>query len=139
MRPYMEGKKEPALKNYYILVWPGGGGTLGARALDQASEGLEKSSPERGHCGIPDTGLHLTGVTCFSGFGDGAPFRFTYKAQTLTASRSWQRSDGMGERIHAGNPCAPGSSLEETEPELRLIPNDRNLLEKVGAAMIWLR
>jgi len=25
MQPYMDGVKEPALKNYYILIWPGGG------------------------------------------------------------------------------------------------------------------
>ena len=34
VQPHMDGFKEPALKNYYILTWPGGG-TIGARALDQ--------------------------------------------------------------------------------------------------------
>ena len=34
MAPFMSGEREPALKNYYILNWPGGG-TIGARVLDQ--------------------------------------------------------------------------------------------------------
>src|SRR5262245_53627971 len=34
MKPYMDGVKQPALLNYYILVWPGGG-TIGARVKDQ--------------------------------------------------------------------------------------------------------
>src|SRR5690606_20132045 len=33
MAPYMSGEREPALRNYYVLVWPGGG-TIGARPLD---------------------------------------------------------------------------------------------------------
>jgi len=30
MKPYMDGVKEPALLNYYVLVWPCGGGTIGS-------------------------------------------------------------------------------------------------------------
>ena len=33
MQPYMRGEKQPHLKNYYILLWPGGG-TIGARVID---------------------------------------------------------------------------------------------------------
>ncbi|MCB1629871.1 MAG: efflux RND transporter permease subunit, partial [Xanthomonadales bacterium] len=35
LRPYMDGEKEPALRNYYIIGF-GGGGTLGIRAKDQS-------------------------------------------------------------------------------------------------------
>src|SRR5688572_3231881 len=34
MAPYMKGEKEPKLKNWYVLVWPGGG-TIGARVVDE--------------------------------------------------------------------------------------------------------
>ena len=38
MRPYMEGRLEPRLKNWYILTWPGGG-TIGARVQDETRIG----------------------------------------------------------------------------------------------------
>src|ERR1700738_13632 len=34
MRPYMERRQQPHLKNWYILTWPGGG-TIGARVIDE--------------------------------------------------------------------------------------------------------
>ena len=34
LEPYMAGEKEPRLKNYYILIWPNGGGSIGVRPLD---------------------------------------------------------------------------------------------------------
>ena len=35
LQPYMDGEKEPALKNYYIWLFAGGG-TIGARVQDQS-------------------------------------------------------------------------------------------------------
>ena len=132
MRPYMEGKKEPALKNYYILVWPGGGGTLGARALDQSRvKELEKIITEEVTAGIPDTQAFTSQGNLFSGFGDERAIQIHMQSadsdslkKLAKEAMEWVKESMPETRVR------PGSSLEEAEPELRLIPNDRSLLEK---------
>ncbi len=55
MQPYMSGEREPKLKNYYILLWPGGG-TLGARVRDESRIGeLERLIRDEITVGFPDT------------------------------------------------------------------------------------
>src|SRR2546430_11239658 len=43
MRPYMEGRQQPRLKNWYILTWPGGG-TIGARVVDESRIEIGRAS-----------------------------------------------------------------------------------------------
>ena len=51
----MKGEKEPALKNYYIIVWPNGG-TIGVRAKDQTRvKELEAIVRDEVVAGLPDT------------------------------------------------------------------------------------
>src|SRR5207302_165523 len=55
MRPYMEGRQEPRLKNWYILTWPGGG-TIGARVIEERRIGeLERLVRDKIVGGLPDT------------------------------------------------------------------------------------
>ena len=55
MSPYMSGEKEPALKNYYILVGPWGM-NVGARAKDQSRvKELEQVVRDQVMVGFPDT------------------------------------------------------------------------------------
>jgi multidrug efflux pump subunit AcrB len=54
LEPYMSGTREPALKNYYIWLHPGGG-TIGARVLDQDKVlDLQTIMREEILSGIPD-------------------------------------------------------------------------------------
>ncbi|HTC14230.1 MAG TPA: efflux RND transporter permease subunit, partial [Steroidobacteraceae bacterium] len=55
MRPYMDGRLEPHLKNWYVQVWPGGG-TIGARVIDERRIGeLENLVRDKITVGLPDT------------------------------------------------------------------------------------
>ena len=71
LKPYMAGEKEPALKNYYILIFPGGG-TIGARPLDPAKIGeLGRVINEEITTGFPDLNVFAQQGNLFGGFGDG--------------------------------------------------------------------
>ena len=130
LQPYMDGVKEPALKNYYILTWPGGG-TIGARALDQSrvDELLEIVRNEV-LVDIPDfRGFAMQG-NLFGGFGGGRDI-----------SMHVQSADEAGLYAAAGQAQAklietfPGAnvqtfpSIELAEPELRIIPDDSRINE----------
>ena len=55
----MRGEREPALKNYYILTWDGGGG-MGARVQDQSRvKELEKIINEEIFADLPDLVVRL--------------------------------------------------------------------------------
>ena len=72
MQPYMTGEKEPRLKNYYVLLWPGGG-TLGARVIDDERIGeLERIVRDEIVAGIPDTRVFVNEGELFGGIGGSA-------------------------------------------------------------------
>ena len=69
--PYMKGEKQPALKNYYIWLWPAGG-TIGARVLDQSRvKELETIMREEILVDIPDFRGFAAQGNLFGGFGGG--------------------------------------------------------------------
>ncbi|MDH3941633.1 MAG: efflux RND transporter permease subunit, partial [Xanthomonadales bacterium] len=71
LQPYMDGEKEPALKNYYIWLFSGGG-TIGARVLDQSKvKDLEVVMREEIMVGIPDFRGFASQGNLFGGFGGG--------------------------------------------------------------------
>ncbi len=132
MRPYMEGTKEPALKNYYVLVWPGGGGTMGARAKDQSRvKELEKIINEEITAAIPDTQAFSSQGNLFASFGSDRSIEIHLQSsetdkikQLAREATEWVKEVLPEARVR------PRGSLEEAEPELRLIPDDRSLQEK---------
>src|SRR5262249_51483959 len=72
MRPYMEGRAEPRLKNWYILTWPGGG-TIGARVIEESRIGeLEKLVRDKITVGLPDTRVFTVEGDLFGGIGGSA-------------------------------------------------------------------
>ena len=55
LEPYMKGEAEPALRNYYLFIWPGMG-MVGARAQDQEQvKELERLMRDEITAGLPDT------------------------------------------------------------------------------------
>jgi len=130
LQPYMDGVKEPALKNYYILTWPGGG-TIGARALDQSKvDDLLAIVRDEVLVDIPDfRGFAMQG-NLFGGFGGGRDI-----------SMHIQSADQAGLYATAGETQAklvetfPGANvqtnpgIELAEPELRVIPDDSRINE----------
>jgi multidrug efflux pump subunit AcrB len=130
LQPYMDGVKEPALKNYYILTWPGGG-TIGARALDQSRVGeLLEIVRNEVLVDIPDfRGFAMQG-NLFGGFGGGRDISMHIQSADqagLYAAAGEAQSQMMKTFPGANVRTTPG--IELAEPELRIIPDDSRINE----------
>jgi multidrug efflux pump subunit AcrB len=131
MAPFMSGEREPALKNYYILTWGDGGGTIGARVKDQSKvKDLEKVINEEILADLPDLRSFASQGNLFGGFGG--------DRQVSIHLQSSDRDSLVGAAAVAEkllNESLPNSNirvspdLEQSEPELQLIPNDRKIAE----------
>ncbi|MEW6982638.1 efflux RND transporter permease subunit [Colwelliaceae bacterium 6471] len=131
LQPYMDGTKEPALKNYYLFSGPFGG-SLGVRAKDQSKvdELLEIVRNEI-LVDLPDTRAFAFQGNLFGGFGGGRQVQMQLQSKDTKALQEAARQ-GMAwvtEAIpDASVQVNPG--LEMAEPELRLTPDDRSILEQ---------
>ena len=130
LEPYMSGRKEPALKNYYIWMFAGGG-TIGARVLDQKKvKDLEKIMREEILVGIPDFRGFAAQGNLFGGFGGG---------RDITIHMQSSNESGLMDAAAAGQQqlirSFPGANVqafpppELAEPELRIYPDDSRIAE----------
>ena len=130
LQPYMDGTKEPALKNYYILTWPGGG-TIGARVLDQSRvKELETVVRDEVLVDIPDfRGFAMQG-NLFGGFGGGRDIAVHMQSADqpglYAAAELGQKS--MIETFPGAN-VQTNPGIEMATPELRIIPDDSRISE----------
>lgn len=130
MKPFMDGTREPALKNYYILTWPGGGG-MGVRALDQSKVGeLQEIIRNEIFADLPDLRAFASQGNLFGGFGGDREISVHLQSRDRAALAD-TAAKGQ-ELLQAALPEAavrvsPG--LRQAEPELRLLPDDRALSE----------
>jgi multidrug efflux pump subunit AcrB len=130
LAPYMSGEKQPALKNYYIWMFRGGG-TIGARVLDQSRVGeLEKIMREEILVGIPDFRGFAAQGNLFGGFGGGRDIavhmQSANEAGLIEASAAGQQQL-MGAFPGANVRAFPSPEL--AEPELRILPDDARISE----------
>ena len=130
MDPYMRGEKEPALKNYYVLVFPGGG-SIGARPLDPGKiDLLDKVINEEIVSGFPDTEVFASQGNLFGGFGDGRNIDFQLQSADLEALFPIaRRAQQLILEKLPGAQVQAFQGLEMAEPELRITPHDRRLNE----------
>jgi multidrug efflux pump subunit AcrB len=131
LEPYMAGEKEPALKNYYVLLWPNGGGSIGVRPLDNSKIGdLDRLVREEITVGFPDLQVFSQQGNLFGGFGDGRNIEVRLQSADfdglLKAARTAQ--DLITEKL-PGAQVRSFQDLELSEPELRLVPDDRRISE----------
>jgi multidrug efflux pump subunit AcrB len=130
LQPYMDGVKEPALKNYYIMTFPQGG-TIGARVLDQSRvKELEEIVRNEILVDIPDfRGFAMQG-NLFGGFGGGRDI-----AVHVQSSDTEGLYAAAGQAQQALMDTFPGAnvqtfpSIEMASPELRIYPNDSRINE----------
>jgi multidrug efflux pump subunit AcrB len=130
LKPYMAGEKEPALKNYYILIFPGGG-TIGARPLDPAKiDELGRVINEEITAGFPDLNVFAQQGNLFGGFGDGRNIEVRLQSADFEALLATARAaeDVIREKM-PGAQVQTFQDLELSEPELRLVPDDRRISE----------
>ncbi len=131
MQPFMHGERQPALSNYYILVWPGGG-TLGARVLDGGRIGeMERIIRDEILAGLPDTRAFVSEGNLFGGFGG------SNRAIALNIAHgdgevlklAAQDGQELLESVFPGANVQAFPNADAVQPELRLHPDDRRLAE----------
>ena len=130
MAPLMSGEREPALKNYYILTWNGGGG-LGARVVDQSRiKELEKIINEEILADLPDLRSFASQGNLFGGFGGdrNISIHLQSKDREALAKAAAVAETLLGEALPQSN-IQVNPNLEQSEPELQLKPNDRKIAE----------
>lgn len=130
MAPFMRGEREPALKNYYILTWNGGGG-MGARVKDQSRvKELEKIINEEIFADLPDLQHFASQGNLFGGFGGDREVSLHLQSRDREALAE---AAALGEaRLREVLPEAVvrvNPDLQQAEPELQLAPNDRKIAE----------
>ena len=131
LAPYMAGEKQPALKNYYILIWPGGGGGIGVRPLDPSKiDELGRIVNEEITAGFPDLNVFAQQGNLFGGFGDGRNIEVRLQSADFDALLATARAaqDVIVEKM-PGAQVRSFQDLELAEPELRLVPDDRRISE----------
>jgi multidrug efflux pump subunit AcrB len=131
LAPYMAGEKEPRLKNYYILIWPGGGGGIGVRPHDPAKiDELGRIVNEEITAGFPDLEVFAQQGNLFGGFGDGRNIEVRLQSADFDALlRSARAAQDVITEKMPGAQVRSFQDLELAEPEIRLVPDDRRISE----------
>ena len=131
LQPYMKGEKQPALKNYYMWLWPGGG-TIGARVVDEKRIGeLERVMREEITKGFPDTRAFAGEGELFGGVGG--------SARSVAIHLQSDDSEALNRVAEEGRKLLeakfPGANVQATPNtdqvslELHAIPDDRRIAE----------
>lgn len=131
MQPYMKGEKEPKLRNYYILLWPGGG-TLGARVVDDERIGeLERIVRDEIVVGLPDTRVFVNEGELFGGIGGSARSVAIHLQSSDTEALNVAAEAGrkLLETSFAGANVQSFPNADVQTLELRAEPNDRRIAE----------
>lgn len=131
LAPFMRGEREPALKNYYLLMF-GQGGRLGVRAKDQ-NRVLELQEIMRREIvvDIPDLQAFVRQDDLFGSFGGtrGIPMHIQGRDSRATSAAAYRAIAEIEARM-PGAQVRPAAELEDSDPELRLRPRDDRLSEK---------
>jgi multidrug efflux pump subunit AcrB len=129
--PYMKGEKEPALRNYYILAFTTSGGMLGVRAKDQSRvDELQRVIATEIIRDIPDAMMFPQRGNLFGNFENDRGIAFMIQSQDDDVRR-----DAARLAIARINEVLPGARaraeppLVQFESELRLIPQDQQIIE----------
>jgi len=131
LQPYMDGTKEPALKNYYLFTGPFGG-NIGVRAKDQSKvEELLEVVRNEVLVDLPDTRAFAFQGNLFGGFGGGRQVQMHLQSKDNKALQEAARQGLEWVREAMPNVSVQANpAIEMAEPELRLTPNDRAILEQ---------
>ena len=131
LAPYMAGDKQPALKNYYIIIgsW---GGTIGVRVQDEDRlQEMVQIVRKEILIDLPDTRAFADQGELFGGFGGARNVELHLQSRDSDALLAAARR-GM-EKIQEVIPGAnvqPQPGLDMAEPQLRLTPDDRRINEE---------
>lgn len=130
LQPYMDGEKEPALRNYYLYTGEWGGNT-GIRINDQSRiDEMVAIVNEEILAGFPDTRIFAQQGNLFGNWGGAGSIRMELQSGDFDAL-----GDATPDAIDIIRNTMPGAQVwpnpdpQIVRPELRLLPNDRRIAE----------
>ncbi len=132
LKPYLEGEKEPALRNYYISRWAGNDGAgIGIRAKDQRKiKELETVVREEILADLPGAFAFSQQGNLFGGFGGDGTIEMHLQTKDSQVLR-----EATAQAIAILNEAIPGAQInprpnpEMAQPELRVYPRDDRIRE----------
>ncbi|MBR0346565.1 MAG: efflux RND transporter permease subunit [Rudaea sp.] len=131
MKPYMDGTKQPQLKNWYVWITPSFG-TLGARVVDDKRIGeLERIVRDEITVGFPDTRVFTEEGNLFGGFG-GSARAVSIHLQGEDTAKLYQTAEAGRKLLEAKFPGANVQAFPPTDAaqlELHAVPDDRRIAE----------
>lgn len=129
MQPYVDGEKSPKVSDYFFVVFSSGA-FMGARAVDPADTDMLVPLINRVVGGFPDTLAFAYRTSLFGRSGTGSTIDVNIQGRNL---ESLLNAAQMGFReirsVLPGARVRPLPGLDMAEPELKLVPNERNLAE----------
>ncbi len=130
LQPYMDGEKEPSLRNYYLFSgnW---GGNIGVRINDQSriDEMVDIVNNDILK-GFPDTRAFASQGNLFNNFGGNASINLQLQAADYAAlSEAIPAATEVIQEALPGAQVWPNPDPQVVAPELRLLPNDRRIAE----------
>lgn len=131
MAPYMDGSSQPQLKNWYLLLWPGGG-TIGARVVDETRIGeLERIIRDEIIVGFPDTTAFAFEGELFGGVaGSSRSVQLHIQSADLDAAhRAAQLGSELLTARFAGSNIRVTPNPDARDLALEIVPDDRALAE----------
>jgi len=130
LEPYMNGEKEPALRNYYLYTGSWGGNT-GIRINDQSRiDEMVKIVNEEILAGFPDTRVFAQQGNLFGNWGAQGSISLELQAADFDAlGASVPSAVDVIQQALPGAQVWPNPDPQIVTPELRLIPNDRRIAE----------
>jgi len=130
LMPYLDGQKQPAIQNYFLGIF-GRFGFMGARAEHRddvdALIGLFNGEILRG---LPDTMAFVNRASLFGRLGGGRSIDVNIQSRDIDAMLG-AATTGMGALAQAmpGAQVRPIPGVELADPELRLLPDERRIVE----------
>ncbi len=132
LQPYMNGEKEPALRNYYLTRWPGGQGlSLGVRAQDQGKiRELERIVREEILVDFPDVISFAQQGNLFGGFGsDGSIAIYLQSTDQEAVGQAAAQGVQLLQEAFPNSNTQANPDPQLTSPELQMAPNDQRIRE----------
>ncbi len=129
MAPYISGEKQPQIKNYFFVAFSRGV-FMGARTADPEETDKLVGIMNGAIRGFPDTIAFAKRSSLFGGFGEGKTINVDIQGRNVE-SLLLAAQLGFGEirRAIPGASVRPFPGLDLSEPELRLMPKDREIAE----------
>lgn len=132
LQPYMDGEKEPALRNYYITKYPNNDGfSVAARAKDQGRiDELLAIVRDEILIDFPDAQMYIQQGNLFGGFGDTGSIAMYIQSRDGEALK-----DASARGLELVAAALPGANARsnpnpnQAQPEIHVTPNDDRIRE----------